>query len=102
MSIFMSVVHQYCLIMHFTLARSWSIITSFKLATTPMMMTTDAAIAWLEGREDPSRPFFLFVHTYQVHSPYLPPEPFAAWIEHLMQRGRRRVRDKRKKHKGEL
>ena len=27
---------------------------------------------------------------------YLPPEPFAAWIEHLMQRGRRRVRDKRK------
>jgi hypothetical protein len=28
--------------------------------------------------------------------PYLPPEPFAAWIEYLMQRGRRRVREKRK------
>lgn len=26
---------------------------------------------------------------------YLPPEPFAAWIELLMQRGRRRVREKR-------
>jgi hypothetical protein len=25
--------------------------------------------------------------------PYLPPEPFAAWIEYLMQRGRRRVRE---------
>jgi isorenieratene synthase len=34
--------------------------------------------------------------------PYLPPEPFAAWIEHLMQRGRRRVRDRRKKRRGEL
>jgi carotenoid phi-ring synthase / carotenoid chi-ring synthase len=32
--------------------------------------------------------------------PYLPPEPFAAWIEHLMQRGRGRVRDKRKAAEG--
>lgn len=24
--------------------------------------------------------------------PYLPPEPLAAWIEHLMQRGRGRIR----------
>lgn len=28
--------------------------------------------------------------------PYLPPEPFAAWIEHLMQRGRGRIRAKRR------
>ena len=34
--------------------------------------------------------------------PYLPPEPFAAWIEHLMQRGRRRMRDKRKNKQGAL
>ena len=27
--------------------------------------------------------------------PYLPPEPFAAWIEHLMQRGRGKIRAKR-------
>ncbi len=29
--------------------------------------------------------------------PYLPPEPFAAWIEHLMQRGRGRIRRRRGK-----
>lgn len=29
--------------------------------------------------------------------PYLPPEPLAAWIEYLMQRGRRRRREKRGK-----
>ena len=28
--------------------------------------------------------------------PYLPPEPFAAWIENLMQRGRGRIRRKRR------
>ena len=27
--------------------------------------------------------------------PYLPPEPFAAWIEHLMQKGRRKRREKK-------
>ena len=32
--------------------------------------------------------------------PYLPPEPFAAWIEHLMQRGRRRVRERRGRFTG--
>ena len=31
--------------------------------------------------------------------PYLPPEPFAAWIEHLMQRGRLKRREKRKERK---
>ena len=29
---------------------------------------------------------------------YLPPEPFAAWIEYLMQRGRGRIRAKRKRN----
>lgn len=33
--------------------------------------------------------------------PYLPPEPFAAWVEHLMQRGRRRIREKRGKSTGD-
>ena len=33
--------------------------------------------------------------------PYLPPEPFAAWIEHLMQRGRGRIRAKREKLTGD-
>ncbi len=30
------------------------------------------AIRWLEEERDPSRPFFLFLHTYEVHSPYMP------------------------------
>ena len=33
----------------------------------------DAAIAWLEGRKD--RPFFAWIHLYDAHSPYEPPEP---------------------------
>lgn len=38
---------------------------------------SDAAVAWLEsnGRE---RPFFLFVHYFDPHQPYRPPEPFAS------------------------
>jgi len=35
---------------------------------------TDAALAWLEGRKD--KPFFAWVHFYDPHSPYEPPEPF--------------------------
>lgn len=35
---------------------------------------TDAALAWLDGRKD--EPFFAWVHFYDPHSPYEPPEPF--------------------------
>lgn len=34
----------------------------------------DAALAWLDGRKD--KPFFAWVHFYDPHSPYHPPEPF--------------------------
>ena len=34
----------------------------------------DAALAWLEKHANER--FFLFLHTYQVHSPYLPPKEF--------------------------
>lgn len=34
--------------------------------------TTDAALAWLAGR-DPARPFFLWVHYQDPHGPYTPP-----------------------------
>jgi arylsulfatase A-like enzyme/tetratricopeptide (TPR) repeat protein len=37
---------------------------------------TDAALAWLDGRKD--KPFFAWVHFYDPHSPYHPPEPFAS------------------------
>lgn len=38
-------------------------------------IATDKAIRWLEGRHD-DRPFFLFVHYFDPHAPYVPPEPF--------------------------
>lgn len=37
--------------------------------------TVDRAIEWLEERER-SRPFFLFVHLFDVHDPYTPPAPY--------------------------
>jgi len=33
----------------------------------------ERATTWLEDNAD--KPFFLFLHTYQIHSPYAPPEP---------------------------
>jgi choline-sulfatase len=42
--------------------------------------TTDRALAWLASPSEPSepsnRPRFLWVHYYDPHEPYLPPEPF--------------------------
>jgi arylsulfatase A-like enzyme len=35
---------------------------------------SDAALDWLDGRED--RRFFLFVHYWDVHWPYTPPPPY--------------------------
>jgi len=35
--------------------------------------TTDAALAWLDGR-DGARPFFLWVHYQDPHGPYTPPD----------------------------
>ncbi len=35
--------------------------------------TTDKALAWLAGREDP---WFLWVHLFDPHGPYEPPAPF--------------------------
>jgi len=35
---------------------------------------TDAALRWLREDRDPQRPFFLWVHYMDPHSPYLPPE----------------------------
>ena len=36
----------------------------------------DNALAWLKA--NPPRPFFLWVHIYDAHNPYTPPEPFAS------------------------
>jgi len=40
----------------------------------PGNQVVDATLAWLEGRKD--RPFFAWVHLYDPHSPYEPPEPY--------------------------
>jgi choline-sulfatase len=42
----------------------------------PASEVTRSALAWLDGRG--SKPFFLFVHYYDPHAPYAPPEPFAS------------------------
>jgi arylsulfatase A-like enzyme len=39
--------------------------------------TTDAALAWLRSR-DRARPFLLWVHYFDAHAPYDPPEPFSS------------------------
>ncbi len=38
----------------------------------------DRALAWLEGRlaADPQQPFLLFLHVFDIHTPYVPPPPF--------------------------
>lgn len=44
------------------------------LAQRPGSKTLEAARAWLAGRG--AGPFFLFLHLYEPHAPYDPPEPF--------------------------
>ena len=39
--------------------------------------TTDRAISWLKNRRRSNQPFFLFVHYFDPHDPYTPPQPFA-------------------------
>jgi arylsulfatase A-like enzyme len=38
--------------------------------------TTDLAIEWLKEKRNQNRPFFLFVHYFDPHSPYDPPAEF--------------------------
>jgi len=42
----------------------------------PANEVMDAALAWLERREQD--PFFAWIHLYDPHTPYEPPEPFAS------------------------
>jgi arylsulfatase A-like enzyme len=39
--------------------------------------TTRRVLSWLERDRDPERPFFLFVHYFDPHSPYVPPPELA-------------------------
>ena len=40
----------------------------------PGNQVLDSALAWLDGRKD--RPFFAWIHLYDPHLPYEPPEPY--------------------------
>jgi len=47
-------------------------------AERPASAVVDRAVAWLEKNADPrsGRPFFAWVHLYDAHAPYTPPEPY--------------------------
>jgi arylsulfatase A-like enzyme len=38
--------------------------------------TTNQALKWLKEKRDPTKPFFLWVHYFDPHGPYDPPEPY--------------------------
>jgi len=40
--------------------------------------TLAAALPWLRGAAAAERPFFFFLHLYEPHAPYAPPEPYAS------------------------
>jgi len=42
----------------------------------PGAQTAELALRWLRAHAD--RPFLLFLHLYEPHAPYTPPEPFAS------------------------
>jgi arylsulfatase A-like enzyme/Flp pilus assembly protein TadD len=50
--------------------------TNMDLMARPGDQVVDAALGWL--RVNPPQPVFLWVHLYDPHDPYTPPEPFAS------------------------
>src|SRR5437868_9312063 len=44
-------------------------------------VTAGKALEWIKGRG--GKPFFFFLHLYEPHSPYEPPEPFASRYRNL-------------------
>lgn len=41
--------------------------------------TLASALKWVDAR-DPKKPFFLFIHFYEPHTPYTPPERYAMYL----------------------
>ncbi len=48
----------------------------FSRVERPANRVVDLALRWLDGKRD--QPFFLWIHLYDPHDPYEPPEPFAS------------------------
>ncbi len=44
----------------------------------PANIATDKALSWLREPRSAEQPFFLWVHYFDPHAPYVPPEPFAS------------------------
>jgi arylsulfatase A-like enzyme/Tfp pilus assembly protein PilF len=44
----------------------------------PAREVVDRALAWLDAADPQARPFFAWVHLYDAHAPYSPPEPYAS------------------------
>lgn len=42
----------------------------------PASVVVDAATKWLDESDDAGKPFFAWVHLYDPHTPYEPPEPY--------------------------
>jgi len=53
---------------------------SFSMVQRRANEVMDEALRWLEAKKD--RPFFTWIHLYDPHSPYEPPEPFANKYDH--------------------
>lgn len=54
-------------------------------AERPGRETVDGALAWMATVR--AEPIFLWVHLYEPHTPYAPPEPYGALFPHAMYRG---------------
>ena len=58
--------------------------TAFRVPERPAASTITAALAWMRqdaaasGTASAARPWFVWVHLYEPHFPYNPPEPFAS------------------------
>ncbi|HEX3528260.1 MAG TPA: sulfatase-like hydrolase/transferase [Thermoanaerobaculia bacterium] len=51
-------------------------VASGETAERPGALSARRLLGWLKGRG--AKPFFLFLHLYEPHTPYEPPEPFAS------------------------
>ncbi len=70
------------------------------------MEVTEAALAWLDEHAGEGRPFFLYLHTIDPHSPYDPPaayrERFAPEVSEPGRYQPRRLRNRARSGRGEL
>jgi arylsulfatase A-like enzyme/Flp pilus assembly protein TadD len=67
-------VSSFVLARRFGLGRGFDAYDDVESAERPARETTDRAVEYLRGKSD--RPLLLWVHYFDAHAPYAPPEPF--------------------------